>query len=77
LLAAIALEQEHDRTIVRTFLLAALYPVAYWMLAATAALRHQTLALLRGPRDRRVAWDIPRERLEAPGGAARDPPSRR
>jgi len=70
LLAAIALEQEHDRTIVRTFLLAALYPVAYWMLAATAALRHQTLALLHGddctaPDGRR---DADLARVNAAGG---------
>ena len=73
LAVALALERSYDPTIVRTFLLAAPYPLVYWIIAAAAALRAQTIALLRGPRRQRVVWDIPRERLET--GAAKDPPS--
>jgi hypothetical protein len=36
------------------------------MIAAAAALRAETVALVRGPSERRVLWDIPRESL--PGG---------
>jgi poly-beta-1,6-N-acetyl-D-glucosamine synthase len=63
-LVALALERGYDPTIVRAFLVAALYPLAYWAIAASAALRSQTVALVRGPRGRRVIWDIPRERIE-------------
>ena len=56
-------------------MLAALYPLAYWILAAAAALRSQTIALVRGPRGQRVVWDIPRERLETAPEAAKGPPS--
>jgi hypothetical protein len=35
------------------------------MLAAAAALRSETVALVRGPREQRVVWDIPREQLDA------------
>jgi poly-beta-1,6-N-acetyl-D-glucosamine synthase len=41
------------------------YPVAYWTIAAAAALRSQVAGLLRGPRGKRVVWDIPRERIGA------------
>ena len=34
------------------------------MISGAAALRAQTVALLRGPRKERVVWDIPRERLD-------------
>ena len=71
-IVALTIERNYDPTIVRTFLLAAPYPLLYWIIAAAAALRAQTIALLRGPRAERVVWDIPRERLET--GAA-DPPS--
>ena len=47
-------------------------PAAYWLLAAAAALRSETVALLRGPREERVVWDIPREQLDAEVGT-RDP----
>ena len=57
---------------VRALLLGALYPPLYWMLAASAALRSETIALVRGPREQRVVWDIPREQLDAEVGT-RDP----
>jgi poly-beta-1,6-N-acetyl-D-glucosamine synthase len=65
LIVALALERVYDPTILRAFLIAAVYPVAYWIIAAAAALRAQTVGLLRGPRTQRVVWDIPRERIGA------------
>jgi biofilm PGA synthesis N-glycosyltransferase PgaC len=47
-------------------LLGPIYPLAYWLISAGAALRAETVALVRGPRERRVIWDISRESL--PGG---------
>jgi biofilm PGA synthesis N-glycosyltransferase PgaC len=64
LIVAIGLEQDYDRTILRTFVLAPLYPATYWIVSATAAMRYQTIAALRGPARQRVVWDIPRDRLE-------------
>ena len=65
LLVAIWLEHSYDPTILRAFLVAAVYPLAYWMIAALAAIRSQIVALVRGPRGERVVWDIPRERIGA------------
>jgi biofilm PGA synthesis N-glycosyltransferase PgaC len=63
LLVALALERRYEAAILRTIFLAALYPLLYWMLAAAAALHSQIVGLVRGPRERRVVWDIPREQL--------------
>ena len=76
LIVALTLERRYDSTILRTFLIAVPYPLAYWLIAAVAALRAQTIALLRGPSRQRVVWDLPRERLEAAPAAAKDTPSR-
>ena len=65
LLVALWLEHSYDPTILRAFLVAAVYPVAYWLIAALAAVRSQIVALVRGPRGERVVWDIPRERIGA------------
>jgi poly-beta-1,6-N-acetyl-D-glucosamine synthase len=65
LLVALWLEHSYDPTILRAFLVAAVYPVAYWLIAALAAIRSQIVALVRGPRRQRVVWDIPRERIGA------------
>ena len=65
LLVALWLEHSYDPTILRAFLVAAIYPVAYWLIAALAAIRSQIVALVRGPRGQRVVWDIPRERIGA------------
>ena len=64
LTVALALEYDYDPTSLRASLVAVLYPIGYWLVGGCAALRSQTVALLRGPRDRRVVWDIPRESLE-------------
>ena len=72
MIVALSLERAYDPTTLRTFLLAAPYPLAYWIISAAAALRAQTVALLRGPRKQRVVWDIPRERLETEFGIIED-----
>ena len=64
MVVALNLEHGYDRTIVRPLLLGAAYPLGYWMLAAAAALHSETIALVRGPREDRVVWNIPRERFE-------------
>jgi poly-beta-1,6-N-acetyl-D-glucosamine synthase len=72
LIVALSLEHAYDPTTLRTFLLAGPYPLAYWIISAAAALRAQTVALLRGPRKQRVVWDIPREPLETGLGGIED-----
>lgn len=64
-LVALGLQHDYDRTIFRSLLVGSVYPIAYWMLSSAAALHSQTVALLRGPREHRVVWNIPREQLEA------------
>jgi biofilm PGA synthesis N-glycosyltransferase PgaC len=61
---ALLLRFRYDRWDLRAFVLAPIYPLAYWTIAAAAALRCQVSALVRGPAERRVVWDLPRERLE-------------
>ena len=72
MIVALWLEHGYDRTAPRAFLLGALYPLGYWIISAAAALRSEVAALVRGPREERVVWDIPRERLDAEA-APRDP----
>jgi biofilm PGA synthesis N-glycosyltransferase PgaC len=64
LTVALVLEHAYDPTSMRAFLVAVLYPIAFWMVSGFAALRAQTVALATGPRQRRVVWDIPRESVE-------------
>lgn len=61
---ALLLRFRYDRWDLRSFVLGPIYPLAYWTIAAAAAIRCQVSALLRGPAERRVVWDLPRERLE-------------
>ena len=63
MVVALGLERSYDRTIIRPLLLGAVYPVGYWVLSATAAIHSETMALVRGPRDRRVIWNVSRERF--------------
>jgi biofilm PGA synthesis N-glycosyltransferase PgaC len=53
----------HDRRAPLAFLLGPIYPVAYWALSAAAAMRSEVPAILRGPTDARVVWDIPRDQV--------------
>ena len=58
---ALRIDLEYDRRAATAFLLGPIYPVAYWMVSAAAALSAETPALLQGPAATRVVWDIPRE----------------
>jgi biofilm PGA synthesis N-glycosyltransferase PgaC len=62
---ALELDAGYDRRAALSFLLGPLYPLAYWILSAAAALRSELGALFTGPRGRRVVWDIPREHADA------------
>ena len=77
-LVALTLQHGYDPTAVRALLIGALYPPAYWLVNASASLHAQIVALIRGPRKKRVVWDIPRERLEPEPGVAEgaSPPDR-
>ena len=66
MVVALNLERGYDRTIIRPLLLGAVYPVGYWIISAVAALHSETVALVRGPREDRVVWNIPREQLGDP-----------
>ncbi len=61
MIVALTLEHSYDRRIFRALLVGALFPMAFWMLSAAAALRSEIASLLRGPREHRVVWNIPRE----------------
>ena len=58
---ALGIEHPYDRRAALAFLAGPLYPMAYWAIAAAAALRAEAPAVLSGPREKRVVWDIPRE----------------
>jgi poly-beta-1,6-N-acetyl-D-glucosamine synthase len=62
---ALTLQARYDPRAVIAFVLAPVYPIAYWVLAALAAIRAEIAALIRGPREDRVVWDIPRDPLKA------------
>jgi biofilm PGA synthesis N-glycosyltransferase PgaC len=62
---AIAIRARYDRRGALAFVLGPLYPLGYWAISATAALRSELPALVRGPAKRHVAWNLPRERIEA------------
>jgi poly-beta-1,6-N-acetyl-D-glucosamine synthase len=62
-IVALTLEHAYDRSIFRALLFGVLYPVAYWIISGLAALHSEVGSLFRGPSERRVVWNIPRERL--------------
>jgi biofilm PGA synthesis N-glycosyltransferase PgaC len=76
LIVALWLERGYDPTSYRAFLIGALYPLAYWLINGAAALHSATVALIKGPRKKRVVWDIPRERIVAEREVAEGPPQR-
>jgi hypothetical protein len=47
----------------RSLVIGPLYPLLFWVISAAAALDAQVAALVRGPRERSVVWDLPRERI--------------
>jgi poly-beta-1,6-N-acetyl-D-glucosamine synthase len=65
LVVAVALSYPYDRWDMRAMVLGPLYPILFWLISATAAIDQQVTALIRGPRERRVVWDIPREPLDS------------
>jgi biofilm PGA synthesis N-glycosyltransferase PgaC len=73
-LVALKLRYGYDPTVLRAFLVGALYPPVYWLVNAGASLHSQIVALIRGPRRQRVVWDIPRERLEPEPGVREGAP---
>jgi biofilm PGA synthesis N-glycosyltransferase PgaC len=62
---ALGVEWRNDRLAVLVYALGPIYPLAYWLISASASLRAELPALLHGPRRERVVWDIPRESVEA------------
>jgi poly-beta-1,6-N-acetyl-D-glucosamine synthase len=58
---ALSIDARYDRRAALAFLLGPVYPIAYWLMSAAAALRAETPALLHGPTTRSVLWSIPRE----------------
>jgi hypothetical protein len=63
MIVTLTLEGGYERSIFRTLLVGALYPIAFWLLSGAAALRSEVVSPLRGPRESRVVWDIPRQEL--------------
>src|SRR3954470_23695130 len=59
LIVAVVLRYPYDHWDARAMLLGPLYPLLFWMMSASAAIDQQIMALIRGPRERRVVWDIP------------------
>jgi biofilm PGA synthesis N-glycosyltransferase PgaC len=57
---AVAIDARYDRPAAFAFFLGPLYPLGYWAITALAALR-ELPSLVRGPREQRVVWDLPRE----------------
>jgi hypothetical protein len=64
---ALTIGARYDRLALTALLVAPLYTVAFWMLNALAAVRAEAPAMLRGPIEYRVVWDIPRQRSDAGG----------
>jgi biofilm PGA synthesis N-glycosyltransferase PgaC len=60
---ALWLDHSYDPRGMRAFLFGPLYPLGFWVVTAAAALHSQVAALLEGPQEQRVVWDLPRERI--------------
>lgn len=58
---ALGIEAGYDRRAALAYLLGPLYVVLFWLVSALAALCSEIPALVHGPRERHVVWDIPRE----------------
>ncbi|MGW0598708.1 glycosyltransferase [Streptomyces sp. NPDC002776] len=50
-----------DPVLARSYLLEPFYPLAYWTINALAAMFAESVGFLRGPRKKRVTWDIQRD----------------
>jgi biofilm PGA synthesis N-glycosyltransferase PgaC len=62
---ALAIDSRYDERALRVFLLSPLYPVFFWAISALAALRSELAAVVKGPAELRVSWDIPRDPADA------------
>jgi poly-beta-1,6-N-acetyl-D-glucosamine synthase len=62
---ALAIDSRYDERALRAILLGPLYPLFFWAISALAALRSEVAALVKGPAERRVSWDIPRDPADA------------
>lgn len=60
ILVATLIDVRLDPKLPYACLLLPLYPLAYWTINALAAIAAQSQGLLRGPREKRVVWDLPR-----------------
>jgi biofilm PGA synthesis N-glycosyltransferase PgaC len=69
MLIALLLNYHYDRWDMRSLLVGAIYPLAYWTISAAAALHSEITAAWRGPRQRRVVWDVPRELDDSGAGS--------
>ena len=49
MIVALTLERGYDRSIIRALVVGALYPVAFWLISATAALHSEVIALAARP----------------------------
>jgi hypothetical protein len=65
LIVAVALRYPYDHWDARAMLLGPIYPMLFWVVSASAAVNQRLTALIRGPQERRVVWDIPREPLDS------------
>jgi poly-beta-1,6-N-acetyl-D-glucosamine synthase len=73
LLAAMWLRYHYDHWGPRSLLVGAIYPATFWIASAAAALHSELPAAFKGPREKRVVWDIPREQVEVETTARRPP----
>jgi biofilm PGA synthesis N-glycosyltransferase PgaC len=63
---ALSLSRRYDREAARAMLVGPLYPAAYWLVNAIAALSAEIPAVVRGPRAKRVHWDTTRQAAPTP-----------
>ena len=62
--AGLTLDSHYDRGSRRAMLMGPVYPIFYWLIGAGAALTAGTTAFIKGPRSKRVVWDVPREQAK-------------
>lgn len=70
LFVAVVLRYHYDPWDIRALMAGAIYPVAFWAISALAAVRSEVKAVIGGPREKRVVWDLQRDAADtadAPG----------